>query len=65
VRTFDIPALTVSPATMNITDMLVDRAKKTPELALYALAKQGGYENISAAKFLAEVQQVAKGLIAS
>ena len=65
MRTFDIPALTVSPATMNITDMLVDRAKKTPELALYALAKQGGYENVSAAKFLAEVQQVAKGLIAS
>ena len=65
MRTFDIPALTVSPATMNITDMLVDRAKKTPDLTLYALAKQGGYENISAAKFLAEVQQVAKGLIAS
>jgi long-chain acyl-CoA synthetase len=65
VRTFDIPALTVSPATMNITDMLVDRAKKTPDLTLYALAKQGGYENVSAAKFLAEVQQVAKGLIAS
>jgi long-chain acyl-CoA synthetase len=65
VRTFDIPALSVSPDNMNITDMLVDRAKKTPDLTLYALAKQGGYENVSAAKFLAEVQQVAKGLIAS
>jgi long-chain acyl-CoA synthetase len=65
VRTFDIPALVVSSETMNITDMLVDRAKKTPDLTLYALAKQGGYENVSAAKFLAEVQQVAKGLIAS
>lgn len=65
MRTFDIPALSVSPDNMNITDMLVDRAKKTPDLTLYALAKQGGYENVSAAKFLAEVQQVAKGLIAS
>ena len=65
MRTFDIPALVVSSETMNITDMLVDRAKKTPDLTLYALAKQGGYENVSAAKFLAEVQQVAKGLIAS
>lgn len=65
MRTFDIPALVVSPDTMNITDLLVDRAKKTPDLALYALAKQGGYETVSAAKFLAEVQQVAKGLIAS
>ena len=65
MRTFDIPALSVSPNNMNITDMLVDRVKKTPDLTLYALAKQGGYENVSAAKFLAEVQQVAKGLIAS
>ena len=56
MRTFDIPALVVSPDTMNITDLLVDRAKKTPDLALYALAKQGGYETVSAAKFLAEVQ---------
>ena len=65
MRTFDIPAMVVSSETMNITDLLVDRAKRTPDLALYALSTANGYENVSASKFLSEVQQVAKGLIAS
>jgi long-chain acyl-CoA synthetase len=50
---------------MNITDMLVSRAARTPDLTLYALGNATGFELVSAARFLGEVQQVAKGLIAS
>lgn len=65
MRTLDIPALITSPESMNITDMLVNRAARTPDLALYALGTATGFEPVSAARFLGEVQQVAKGLIAS
>lgn len=65
MRSIDIPALITSPEDMNITDMLVDRAKRTPDLALYAIKNDTGYEPVSATRFLSEVQQVAKGLIAS
>ena len=65
MRTLDIPALITSPESMNITDMLVSRAARTPDLTLYALGNATGFESVSAARFLGEVQQVAKGLIAS
>lgn len=65
MRSFEIPALVVSPEDSNLTDMLVDRAKRTPSLPLYALSKGDDYETVSASAFLSEVQAVAKGLIAS
>ncbi len=65
MRTFELPPLVVSPENSNITDLLVDRAKKTPSLTLFAQESDSGYSSISCAEFLAEVQQVAKGLIAS
>jgi long-chain acyl-CoA synthetase len=65
MRTFELPPLVVSSENSNITDLLVDRAKKTPSLTLFAQETESGYSSISAVDFLAEVQQVAKGLIAS
>lgn len=65
MRTFELPPLVVSSENSNITDLLVDRAKKTPSLTLFAQETESGYSSISAVEFLAEVQQVAKGLIAS
>lgn len=65
MRTFELPPLVVSPENSNITDLLVDRAKKTPALTLFAKETESGYSSISTVEFLAEVQQVAKGLIAS
>ena len=65
MRSFELPPLVVSPDDSNITDLLVDRATKTPNLALYAKETNGGYSSISSSEFLLEVQQIAKGLIAS
>lgn len=65
MRTFELPPLVVSSENSNITDLLVDRVKKTPTLTLFAKETEAGYSSISTVEFLAEVQQVAKGLIAS
>ena len=65
MRVFDVPALVVSADNTNITDLLVDRAKKTPDLALFAKETSNGFATTSAKEFLKEVELVAKGLIAS
>lgn len=62
---FELPPIVVSDQNFNITDLLVDRAKKTPNLALFAFEGEKGYRNYSAIDFLAEVRALAKGLIAS
>ena len=62
---FELPPLVVSDPNTNITDLLVDRAIKTPNLPLFALANDKGFTNVSASEFLSEVRALAKGLIAS
>ncbi len=62
---FELPPLVVSDSNTNITDLLVDRAFKTPNLPLFALANDKGFTNVSASEFLSEVRALAKGLIAS
>ncbi|MEN9749163.1 MAG: hypothetical protein RL149_241, partial [Actinomycetota bacterium] len=65
MQSFELPALVVSPENSNITDLLVERSQKTPKLPLFAKDTANGYLTVTAAEFLDEVQQVAKGLIAS
>jgi long-chain acyl-CoA synthetase len=62
---FELPPLVISDPNSNITDLLVDRAAKTPNLPLFALESEKGFQNVTASQFLAEVQALAKGLIAS
>ena len=65
MENFELPPLVVSSNDSNITDLLVDRAAKTPNLPLFALEAANGFDNVSAKEFLAEVVALAKGLIAS
>ena len=66
MKTYDLPALVVSDDSENITDLLVNRANKTPDLVLYSRQDdQGAWSTTSASEFLAEVISVAKGLVAS
>ncbi|MEN9731148.1 MAG: hypothetical protein RL488_458 [Actinomycetota bacterium] len=66
MKTYDLPPLVVSDDDYNITDLLVDRAAKTPNLALFSRQdEQGRWSPTTAAEFLAEVVAVAKGLAAS
>lgn len=65
MESFELPPLVVSSNDSNITDLLVDRAAKTPNLPLFALEAANGFDNVSAKEFLTEVVALAKGLIAS
>lgn len=66
MKSFDAPALVVSDNSENITDLLINRAAKTPELPLYGVDQHDGtWKTVTAAEFLADVESVAKGLIAS
>jgi long-chain acyl-CoA synthetase len=66
MRTYDAPALIVSAETDNVTDLLINRVSETPKLAIYSRAQQdGSWVDVSAEDFLTQVQDLAKGLIAS
>lgn len=66
MKSYDLPSLVDSTANTNITDLLVDRAAKTPQIALYALQNpDSSWSDVTAAEFLAQVKALAKGFIAS
>ena len=50
----------------NATDLLVERAALTPDAALFAVPDGvGGWQDVTAAEFLAQVRALAKGLVAA
>lgn len=62
---FEVPAVVPADAQANITDLLVDRVKKTPDLALFAVPDGAGWRDISAAEFHRQVIALAKGFVAA
>jgi len=66
VQEYDVPALVAADPDANATDLLVDRVRATPNLALFALpTASGGWTDVSASEFLAQVVALAKGLVAA
>ena len=66
MQQYDIPALVTTDPDANATDLLVDRVRATPDLALFALpTPTGGWTDVSASEFLAQVVALAKGLVAA
>lgn len=66
MKSYDAPAIIVSDNSENITDLLVQRAAKTPTLELYGVAQPDEtWKPVTAAEFLADVESIAKGLIAA
>ncbi|MEN9714032.1 MAG: hypothetical protein RLZZ164_696 [Actinomycetota bacterium] len=65
MQTKSLPALIVSSEDSNITDLLIDRTKATPDLALFAIKDGDGFQTVTCQQFLNEVKALAKGLIAS
>ena len=66
MRSYELPSLIDSPSSENITDLLLQRVKKTPEIALFGIEKTpGNWHNVSAQTFLNQVQDLAKGFIAA
>jgi len=66
MKTYDLDPIVVSSNTTNITDLLIDRVAETPKIPLFAIEQADGrWHDVSGEDFLAQVQVVAKGLIAS
>jgi long-chain acyl-CoA synthetase len=62
---FEVPAIVPADPQANVTDLLVDRVKKTPNLALFAVPDGDGWRDITATEFHTQVVSLAKGLAAA
>ncbi len=56
---------TAAPPTGNLTDAVVERAAQDPDRPVLARRVDEGWDDVTAAEFLAEVAGVAKGLVAA
>ncbi len=66
MKQFDTPPVVPANPQANVTDLLVDRVRETPNLALFSLpTADGGWSDVSASAFHDQVKALAKGLIAS
>jgi long-chain acyl-CoA synthetase len=65
VREYAVPALAeVAPST-NLTDAVVTNAERRPNAVAFRRKVDGQWQDVTAREFLAEVEQVAKGLVAA
>ena len=62
---FEVPAVVPADPQANISDLLVERVKATPSLALFAVPDGDGWRDITAAQFHKDVVRLAKGLAAA
>lgn len=62
---FDVPAIVPADPDANIADLLVERVKATPHLALFSVPQGDGWRDVTAADFQTAVVALAKGFIAA
>lgn len=62
---FEVPPIVPADPQANVTDLLVERVKKTPDRALFAVPDGDGWRDISAAEFQRQVIALAKGFAAA
>jgi long-chain acyl-CoA synthetase len=66
MRSYELPSLVETAANENITDLLLNRVRKTPNIPLFAIEKTPGvWTDVSAKDFHEQVKELAKGFIAS
>ncbi len=66
MKQYDVPALVKADPDANATELLVQRVNATPDLAIFALpTADGGWSDVTAAEFLAQVVALSKGLISA
>ncbi len=64
MREFTVPAA-VEPYPGSMADVVVDRARATPDAAMFSRPDGDTWSDVSAAEFLVEATAIAKGLIAA
>ncbi|MBN9215963.1 MAG: long-chain fatty acid--CoA ligase [Microbacterium sp. SCN 70-200] len=62
---FEVPAIVPADPNANVADLLVERVKATPSLALFAVPDGDGWRDITAAEFQRQVTALAKGFVAA
>ncbi|KRV50093.1 long-chain fatty acid--CoA ligase [Wenjunlia vitaminophila] len=65
MREFSLPALYEVPADSNLTDLIRRNAAEHPTMTVVRRKSGDSWQDVTAEGFLAEVREVAKGLIAS
>jgi long-chain acyl-CoA synthetase len=66
MRSYELPSLVETAVNENITDLLLNRVRKTPNIPLFAIEKTPGvWTDVSAKDFHEQVKDLAKGFIAS
>ena len=61
-----MPAAVEADPNANATDLLVERVRKTPDLAIFALPQSDGtWQDVTATEFLNQVRALAKGFVAA
>ncbi len=65
MRESHTPALVEIDPSTNITDLVVRNAIDKPAMVAYRRSSNGSWQDVTAADFLAEVQALAKGLLAA
>lgn len=66
MRSYELPSLVETATHENITDLLLNRVRKTPNIPLFAIEKTPGvWTDVSAKDFHQQVKELAKGFIAS
>jgi long-chain acyl-CoA synthetase len=66
VKHYDVAALVEADPDANATDLLVNRVAATPDLPLFALPTgDGGWSDVTASEFLAQVRALSKGFVAA
>jgi len=62
---FEVPAIVPADPQANVTDLLVERVKATPNLALFSVPDGDGWRDVTAAEFQKQVIALAKGFAAA
>lgn len=62
---FEVPAIVPADPEGNVSDLLAERVKKTPNLALFSVPEGSGWRDISAKDFETAVIALAKGFVAA
>ncbi|MEE2814222.1 MAG: AMP-binding protein, partial [Actinomycetota bacterium] len=62
---FEVPAIVPADPEGNVSDLLAERVKKTPDLALFSVPEGSGWRDISAKDFETAVIALAKGFVAA
>ena len=65
MREFTVPATITVPDGARLTDMVGDNAREAPDLVSFSRRTADGWQDVTAAAFAAEVDAVARGLIAA